>query len=166
MNRSLAVGILAIVLAYTSPAGAQMAKEGKISSNTVFVGSSVVLPMGDDRVQLNYEGTGLSLSSSGEGFDHFSTWWCVGSLHAVKGQWDNESGLCQTTYPDGDKTFSTYKAKGTFGKPVKGTWQFVGGTGIYEGITGAGEFTRISGRPAKDGTFQSNNINTGTYKLP
>ena len=166
MKRSLTVGSLAILLAYTSPVSAQMAKEGVISSNTVFTGSSVVLAIGNERIQINYEGTGLSLNSSGEGFGHFSTWWCVGSLQAVKGQWDNESGLCQATFADGDKTYSTYQAKGAFGNPVKGTWQYVGGTGKYEGITGGGEFTRISGRPAKEGTFQSNNINTGTYKLP
>ena len=70
----------------------------------------------------------------------------------------------QVAYPGVVQWWAEFK--GAFGKPVKGTWQYVGGTGKYEGITGGGEFTRISGRPAKEGTFQSNNINTGTYKLP
>ena len=166
MKKLLLIGFMATFVAYASSATAQMAKEGEISFSTVFVGASVALPMGDERLQLNYEGTGLSLAASGKGFGHYSTMWCVGSLQAVKGQFDNDAGLCQTTFPDGDKTYVTYKTKGALGKPAKGTWTYVGGTGKYEGITGGGELIRISGRPAKEGTFQSNNMITGSYKLP
>ena len=166
MKKLLISGIMGVFVAYASNATAEMAKEGKISMSTVFAGASVVLPMGDERLQINYEGTGLSLATSGKGFGHYATIWCVGSLQAVKGKYDNDAGLCQTTYTDGDKTYVTYKAKGELGKPTKGTWTYVGGTGIYESITGSGEFTRIPGRPAKEGTFQTHNITTGSYKLP
>ncbi len=84
----------------------------------------------------------------------------------MKGQYDNDTGLCQTKCPDGGMTYVTYEAKGAFGKPAKGTWTYPGGTGKYEGITGSAEFTRIAGGPAKEGTIQSHNITTGSCKLP
>ncbi len=61
---------MGIFIAYASSATAEMAMEGEISINTVFTGTSVVLPVGDERLQINYEGTGLCLATFEKGFGH------------------------------------------------------------------------------------------------
>jgi hypothetical protein len=43
---------------------------------------------------------------------------------------------------------------------------YVGGTGKFIGIQGNGEFSRISVRPAAEGTVQGYNRVKDQYKLP
>jgi hypothetical protein len=89
----------------------------------------------------------------------------MGTLHAVKGVFE-ETGFMVLTPTDGDKIYATYKGSGTFGKPVKGTWTWVGGTGKYVGIEGSGEFTRHALQNATEGVWTSMSITSGSYKLP
>ena len=70
------------------------------------------------------------------------------------------------TPTDGDKIYGTYKVSGTFGKPAKGTWTYVGGTGKYTGMGGSGEFTRYSLQNAAEGVWTSTSVINGNYKLP
>ena len=143
----------------------EMAKEGTMTGKLYVSGTSKALPMGEERLQMNYEGSGVIISDNGKGFLHNSAAYFIGSLHAVNGVFE-ETGFMVSTPPDGDKVFSTYKASGTFGKPVKGTLTYTGGTGKYEGIQGSGEFTRYALQNAKEGVWTSVNIVKWNYKLP
>ena len=89
----------------------------------------------------------------------------MGTLHAVKGAFE-ETGFMVITPTDGDKIYATYKGSGILGKPVKGTWTYVGGTGKYTGMGGSGEFTRYPLQEAAEGVWTSMSVVNGNYKLP
>ena len=148
--------------------GEEMVKEGSGENTSVFAGTFTALPMEKERVQMNYEVFGLVPDASPESPIYNTTFHCLGALHAVKGVYENDSGFCSYTRPDGDIVFLTYKATGALGgRGGKGTWTFVGGTGKYVGIQGGGEFDRIPGfRSSGKGTFQGMNKSKGQWKIP
>ena len=143
----------------------EMAKEGTSTGRNFVSGTSTVLPMGEERLQINYEGSGVSINDSGKGLLHNSALYCVGSIQAIKGV-SEETGFMVFTSPDGDKVYSTYKSSGKFGEPSKGTWTFTGGTGKYEGVQGGGEFTLYHLHNAKEGVWTATSIWKNSYKLP
>lgn len=53
-------------------------------------------------------------------------------------------GYGTTIYKDGDKTFRTHKGQPEGKGHWKGTWEFVKGTGKYEGIKGGGTWDSYS----------------------
>jgi hypothetical protein len=166
MKVSMAL-ILTLLLTVTagSVVGEEMAREGSTSDKTHWTGTFDVLPMGEERVQMNYVSYGVSVSDTGKGIFHNASGHVVGGLHAVKGAYE-DSGFGSYTLPDGDKVFFTYKASGTLRKSAKGTFTFVGGTGKFVGIQGGGEFTRHSLHPPAKGVFASFTISKGNWKLP
>jgi hypothetical protein len=145
--------------------GEEMAKEGAIAGKNYLSGTSKVLAMGQERFQMNYEGSGVIVDDTGKGFLHFAAIYVMGALHAVKGEYE-DSGFMVITPTDGDKIYASYKMSGTLGKPAKGTWTYVGGTGKYTGMGGSGEFTRYSLQNAADGVWTAANVINGNYKLP
>lgn len=161
----LAVGLVSL-LAVAADAPPPIPKEGSISFVNVLSGNVVRMALGKDRLQLSYDIMGVSTSPTGEGLLHNASVRCVGGLHIVNGAWDDASGSCIYTRPDGDQVFAIYKDAGKVGVPIKGTFTFVGGTGKMAGITGGGEFTRVSVRPAAEGTLQSAARYTAKYELP
>jgi predicted amidohydrolase len=90
---------------------------------------------------------------------------CLGSLHAIKGVFDNDSGFIACTTPTGDKAFATYKRSGKLGAPTKGTIKFVGGTGKLTGIKGKGTFTSTV-RSVAEGTIRTDTLISMHWKLP
>ena len=167
MKKALIMLILTLFLLTTvgNVFGEEIPREGASAGKMYVSGTSKVLPMGEERLQMNYEGSGVFINDSGKGFSHNSAVYFIGSLHAVKGVFE-ETGFMVFTPPDGDKVFGTYKSSGTFGKPVKGSWTYAGGTGKYDGIQGGGEFTRYALRDATEGVWTSMSIVKGNYKLP
>jgi hypothetical protein len=166
---STAVILALLCLIVTGPAiGEEIVKEGSGENTLVFSGTFNALPMEKERVQMNYEVFGLIPDAAPESPTYNATVHCLGALHAVKGVYENDSGLCSYTRPDGDIVFATYKATGALGgRGGKGTWTFVGGTGKYVGIQGGGEFDRLPGfRSSGKGTFQGMNKSKGHWKIP
>jgi hypothetical protein len=161
----LALSVVVLV-AFGTEAKAQIPKEGTYSVTDTLSGTYKALPMGKERVQITYEATGVSLSDTGEGPFHNMSFRCIGALHAVKGEYNDDSGFCVIILPDGDQYFITFKATGKLGGFGKGTSTIVGGTGNLVGIQGSSEFTRFSLRPAAEGTFQAYEKAKGQYKLP
>ncbi len=161
----LAAGLVSLV-ALAADSAPPVPREGSISYVNVFSGAAKGMPLGKDRLQITYEVMGVSTSPTGEGLLHNSSVRCLGGMRAVNGAWDDESGSCVYTRPDGDQVFVTYTAAGKQGAPVKGAFTYVGGTGKMAGITGGGEWTRVSVRPAAEGTLQSVSHHTAKYKLP
>ena len=158
--------MLVLVIAFAATVEAQIPKEGTYSVTDSFSGTFKALRMGQERVQITYEVMGVSLSDTGEGLFHNMSWRCIGTLHAVKGEYNDDNGSCVIIRPDGDQYFLTYKATGKLGGIGKGTSTIVGGTGKLVGIQGSSEFTRFSVRPVAEGTIQGYEKAKGQYKLP
>ncbi|MEE4605015.1 MAG: hypothetical protein V2J65_27300 [Desulfobacteraceae bacterium] len=167
MKKAIMMLILTLFLlsAAGTVIGEEMAKEGTIIGKNYLSGTSKVLAMGQERLQMNYEGGGVIVDDTGKGFSHLAAGYVMGTLHAVKGAFE-ETGFMVITPTDGDKIYATYKGSGILGKPVKGTWTYVGGTGKYTGMGGSGEFTRYPLQEAAEGVWTSMSVVNGNYKLP
>ncbi len=167
MKKALMTFILTLFLLATTGAvlGEELAKEGSITGKNYISGTFTVIAMGEERLQMNYEGTGTMVNDAGKGFIHLASVHALGTLHAVKGAFE-ETGFLVMTATDGDKVYAAYKSSGTLGKAAKGTLTYTGGTGRYTGIQGEGEFTRYSLRNAKEGVWTSVSIVKASYKLP
>ena len=143
--------------------------QGQITATGIsaFSGTFKTVAMGQERVQMTYEVLGANISDTGEDIFHNTSLRCVGSIHAIKGVYeDGSNGFCVTTRPDGDQIFFTIKSSGALGRGSKGTFTYVGGTGKMTGLQGGGEYTEFVLRPAVEGTFQGYNRFKGQYKLP
>ncbi len=167
MKKALMILILSLFLVATTGNvfGEEMAKEGSSTGKNYISGTSKVLPMGEERLQMNFDGAGTFVNDSGKGFLHLASYYVLGTLHAVKGVFE-ETGFMVLTATDGDKAYATYKGSGTFGKPVKGTFTYVGGTGKCTGIQGGGEFTRYPLQNAIKGVWTAMSVVKASYKLP
>ena len=173
MKKMIIALIVGFVLAIVSGpmANAQMAKEGSLTGMTFYSGTMKVIAMEKERAQVNYEVTGISRGQDEQSPLYNTSIHCLGSLHAIKGPYENDSGFCVFARTDGDQIFMTYEAKGRMGVTDgsvsgKGTWRLVGGTGKCAGIDGSGVFERHGLRAAAPGTFNSFTTSKGTYKLP
>ena len=170
MRGILLVSILALagLVAFVPMSNAEMAKEGSATSELGYTGTFKAVAMPQERVQMNYEVFGVHVGTATESPFYMVTAHCLGSLHAVKAIYDNDSGFCAYTRPDGDMIFLTYEAKGALGgQGGKGTFTIVGGTGKCTGITGGGEFERVGGfKSSGKGTFQGMNRGKLNWKIP
>jgi hypothetical protein len=143
---------------------ANIPRQGKSSATQILSGTTQALPLGKDQVRLSYDVTGLRI---GEGdLLNNSTVRCVGALTIVNGVFDDESGSCVYTRPDGDQVFSSFRASGRMGVDAKGNYSLIGGTGKLTGIRGTGQFTRTSFKPVTPGGSISMTKAEGSYQLP
>ncbi len=168
MKKAVASLILSLIVlvAFGMEARAQIPKEGTTSFTSAYSGTFKILAMGQERVQMTYEFMGASIGDTPNDFSHNLSFRCIGTFHAVKGEYNDGSTFCVATRPDGDQIFSTYKTAGKLGVMYKGTYTVVGGTGKLAGIQGSGECTGFDLRPEAEGTFQGYAIQKGQYKLP
>ena len=168
MKKTLMMTILTLFVLATvgNVFGEEMAKEGLESGKNYVTGTAKALPMGEERLQLTYEGSGIYMSDIEGGFLNNASVYVLGALHAVKGTFEEDSGSMVLTVPGGDKAFVTYKGSGNLGKDAKGTYTYVGGTGKFTGITGGGEFTRSHLQPASKGVWAAITLFKGNWKLP
>ncbi len=165
-NMGLALLPILIVLGSLGFAQAQIPKEGAQSYIIGFSGTYKTVAMGQERIQITYEVLGVIVSDASDCILQNASLRCIGSYHVIKGAYEDDSGFCVCTRPDGDQLFTSYKASGRLGAVGKGTVMYVGGTGKFAGIQGSGEFSRISVRPAAEGTLQGYNRVKDQYKLP
>jgi hypothetical protein len=108
------------------------------------------------------EGIGIAQSRhDNQAFDN-TTVHCVALVKVVPGSAVIE-GYCKHLDLDGDIAVGRYVRDGT----GKGTWEFLHGTGKWQGITGGGTYEVVAkGRSVTEDTFQSCGRTTGTYTLP
>jgi hypothetical protein len=145
--------------------GAEMSKEGSVSSATYFTSTFQILAHEKVNVVVNYDARGVSGTDIETSPFYNASTQCVGSFKGVKGEF-KEMGLCTYTRPDGDKIYISYEAAGKMGTPVKGHSTIVGGTGKCAGITGGGDFTRVTLKGPAEGIGASiSKINT-SWKIP
>jgi hypothetical protein len=154
-----------VLIAIGPDVKSQSPKEGT-SSSTWFHSSKVsTLAMGQEILQVNFEGTCIAIGDTPNDLFHNISCQGMGSLYAVTGDYD-QRGLCVAVRPDGDKIYFSYKHAGKLGASGKGTTVIVGGTGKFTGLTGNGEYTIMSLRPVAEGTGQSIVKWKTGYKLP
>jgi len=70
MKKALMILILSLFLVATTGNifGEEMAKEGSSTGKNYLTGTSKVLPMGEERLQMNYNGSGIYVDDLGKGF--------------------------------------------------------------------------------------------------
>jgi len=145
---------------------AEVPKEGSGTTLIAYGGTFKAIAMGKERMHLTYEVAGAAVVEEGESILHGSSVHCIGAMHIVNGAYNDDSGFCEYTLPDGDKVFAATKASGKLGESAKGTSEYVGGTGKFAGITGSGEFERFSLKAYQQGTIQGYVKAKGDWKLP
>jgi hypothetical protein len=162
----LALLSILMVLGFLGLAQAQIPGEGTQSYLIGYSTTYKIVAMGQERFQMAYEVLGVIVSDATDCILQNASLRCVGSFHAIKGVYEDDSGFCVCTRPDGDQIFTSYKSSGKLGALGKGTVTYVGGTGKFVGIQGGGEFTRMTVRPSAEGTSQGYNRVKDQYKLP
>ena len=158
--------LLLIITAGTA-FGAEMAKEGSGDYRSGKTGTFEILAMGKERLQMNYEQTGVVVSAPENSPLHNASFRALGTLHAIKGKWKG-SGFVVWTRPNGDKVYATSEGEGVLGGgPMKGVLKFVGGTGTCTGIEGTVELGNTPGiKPAKKGVYNGISVGKFNWKIP
>lgn len=156
-----------LLSAFLSPVlAAEMAKEGDSNYKSAMSWAFKGLPMEKERSEWQFEVFGVVVEAKDSSPLYNATFYALGENHVYKGAYE-ERGFIRFTRPDGDQIFATYEAKGTMTGERKIKITFVGGTGKCVGITGAGEWSGVSGlRPPKDGVGMSVSIGKFNWKIP
>ena len=158
---------LLLIIPAGTVVGAEMAKEGSGDYRSGKSGTSAVLAMGKERLQMNFEETGVVVLAPENSPLHNASFRNMGSLHANKGKWKG-SGFIEFTRPNGDKIYATFEGEGVLGGGrSKSVVTFVGGTGTCTGIEGTMELGNTPGiKPAKKGTWQGITVGKFNWKIP
>ena len=143
----------------------EIAKEGAGSGTQYYTGTSKVIKMGDERLQMTYELMGINTSDNPDHPLHNASMHAIGATHAVKGNYKT-SGFVVYTCPNGDQAFSIYEATGKFGVSSEGRYTLVGGTGQLTGLQGSGVYSHTVLRPPATGTLCGILKTDGNWKLP
>jgi hypothetical protein len=160
------VGTFFLSVALGLVANAQVPKEGTTSFISTLSCTAKALPMEQEGVQMTYEGMGVMIGDTPEDLFHNASLRCLGALHVVKGEYNDDRCFCVSKRPDGDQIFLRYEGAGKAGGMYKGTWTIIGGTGKLVGIQGSVQATGTTAPRAAEGTFQIYDRDKGHYKLP
>lgn len=157
MSRRMPVLVAGMLLA--SAALAQEAKEGRVDMTTCFGGPvHTNSPTAQDRFG-TYEVTGGVTAVAGPAPSGSIE---CGGYFEMRGKAYQHRGYCLLQDAAGHKIFiaDTRNAQGY-------TWEYTGGTGKFEGISGSGT-SEVMGSmtPVRVGTMQGCRRLVGSYKLP
>ena len=146
---------------------ADFAKEGSGEYRSGKSGTSTVLVMGKERMQMNFEQLGAVVIAPENSPFQNATFINLGTLHGYNGKWKSTS-FVEYTCTNGDKIYGTADAEGIVGKgTTKGLITIVGGTGACTGIEGTIELKGTPGiKAAKKGTHQGVSVGTVNWKIP
>jgi hypothetical protein len=159
------VVIMAWILGSVTQAGAQSftVKARQIQHST----KAHIIEVGDvpGHILAAYEAAGLWFSEDGD----VATLLSRGMIDYTQGS-GTAQGYNLLTYEDGSTTWTKWRGTAT-GAPdgktsIEGTWEFIKGTGRFEGIQGAGTFTARRLAPVRGAGDQNYSDITGTYTLP
>ncbi len=160
--------ICALLLFITagSVTGAEMAKEGKGDYRSAKTTTPMILAMGKERLQMNFEEIGVVVSAPENSPFHNASFRVIGTLHAIQGKWKG-IGFTEFIRPNDDKIYATFEGEGVFPGPSKSVLTFVGGTGTCTGIEGTLEIGGTPGiKPAKKGVFVNISVGKVNWKIP
>jgi hypothetical protein len=171
MRKSILILVLSLILLFTF--GTNVYAQGKevaTSATTSFYATAKVLPLGEGRLYMSYEGFGVSVSDTGEGLFHNATVRTLGGMTIEKGIYKDEQGWGVFNLQNGDKVFFKFIFAGELNpKGIgigKGHVTIVSGTGTCTGIQGGWELTRYVLRSIVEGVGQNYTKSKGKYTLP
>ena len=154
--------VLALLI-FASPFSAfagELPKEGSYDYTACWSGANNTIAFSKTYTGSSFELTGTIRSNLPGGMFDKSTFRCVGMNASLDGKITG-SNVCETIDVDGDKRLSYFSTG-----DGKTTRTNLAGTGKYEGMVMVGTVEPLGSFPViKDGTFQSCNHQTGTYKL-
>jgi hypothetical protein len=158
---------LLLIIPAGNVVGAEMAKEGNGEYRSAKTGTPVVIAMEKERLQMNFDETGVVVSAPENSPLHNASFRDIGTLHAIKGKWKG-SGFVEWTLTNGDKVYGTFEGEGVLGGgPSKNVLKFVGGTGTCTGIEGTMELRNTPGiKPAKKGVYNGISVGKFNWKIP
>jgi len=158
---------LLLIIPAGTVVGAEMAKEGSGDYRSGKTGTPVVIAMGKERLQMNFDETGVVVSAPENSPLHNASFRTMGTLHAIKGKWKG-NGFVEWTRPNGDKVYATSEGEGVLGGgPSKSVLKFVGGTGSCTGIEGTMEAGNTPGiKPSKKGVYNGITVGKFNWKIP
>ena len=146
--------------------GAEMAKEGSGDYRSGKAGTFEVLPMGQERGQMNFEELGVVVEAPEDSPLYNASFWNLGSGHQIKGKWKTNSFVVWTR-PNGDQVYAVSEASGVMGGPSSAVLTFVGGTGTCAGIEGVLEIKGVPGiKSSKKGTWGGISVGKFNWKIP
>lgn len=136
-----------------------IAKEGGVDISVCWGGQLHMLTPAPNELFGTYVVTGGTRAADGV-FDSMSLE-CLGAVENRAGEYRHK-GYCTFQSPGGDKVY------GTDATTAQGyTWQFLGGTGKFQGISGSGNVERLGNlTPIRQGTVQGCRRLVGRYRLP
>lgn len=142
-------------------AAVNLPKEGTYDVVACWTGTGNDIIFSKTHTANSYEMVGTVVSLIPGGLGDRSTFRCVGMNTNVNGRLGG-GNMCEVTDPDGDKRLNAFHIEPD-GKVVR---EMLAGTGKYEGMTQTNTVALMPPmKPAKDGTFQGCNHQTGTYKF-
>jgi hypothetical protein len=150
--------VLAFILSFSYAHALE--KEGKYKSYLGWTSTGNTVEVGPNHTFFTGEFTGTNFNDSGEGFLHETSFVCPGAMDTNKGKY-NGHGYCVVTDNDGDKAFLAWKCNGE--EFCRGDFQWTGGTGKYEGLSGDNTFFALIGI---GGTAEGYSVSEGVWKLP
>jgi hypothetical protein len=159
MRQATMVLVNLAALAVAAPASAQPAKEGKVDATLCWGGPTHLINATPTERFGTYVVTGAVRADNGP-LDSMSVE-CIGAFE-LRGALYQHKGYCMYQDPAGDKVYATDAST-----PQGYTWQFLGGTGKFEGIAGSGTVERLGNMSyVRQGTVQGCRRVLGTYRLP
>ena len=120
---------------------ADLPKQGTDSFTNVWVATSLNLIQQGNRTFGSYEIDGVARNDAGAPmFDLFGQR-CIGFGEFLENNPEHDVGTCTFTDRVGDHIFASYSSGKSNSKDgERGTYEVIGGTGKFAGITGSGEF--------------------------
>jgi len=163
---SLFVIVLGLVFSI-STVHAEIAKEGSGEYRTGKSGTFMVLPLGKDRFQVNFNETGATVVAPEKSPLTNATFHLIGTYHSVAGENKGNGGLVLTR-PNGDQIFGIFNFEGKVETGLQsGVVKLIGGTGECTGIEGTMEMApRPMFKTSKEGTYQGIGVGKITWKIP
>jgi len=148
------------VLILSVSAVSALEKEGKYKSYLGWTSTGNTVEVGANHTFFTGEFTGTNFNDIGKGFLHETSFVCPGVMDTNKGK-HNGHGYCVVTDNDSDKAFLKWKCNGE--ELCRGDFQWIGGTGKYEGLSGDNTFYAQIGI---GGTAQGYSVSEGEWELP
>lgn len=140
---------LAIAVAYLPAVAADLPKRGSFNGKFGWSSTGQVHEIGPDRVFFLGGFSGTFFNDAGEGFLHGAAVWCPGVLDLRSGQGTGQ-GYCTAIDQEGDKAFLSWSC-GTY--PCSNAdFDWIGGTGKYQGIRGRSKFGCSPATPIPGGS--------------
>lgn len=167
--KTIAAYIVAVSFACLSAAstvGAGPSKEGSGPYRSARSAQISMMKMGDNRMQINYDETGIVVDAPADSPFHNASFRTMGTIHVVEGRLAY-NGSALWTRPNGDRIYGIFTGKGVLGKGSSGFLEIVGGQGECEGITGTLELTSgPHAQSSKSGYSMGTTVGTIRWKIP